>query len=103
MKQQANLKPLRIIKATVFKSYGREEKPVKLTYKQKQEEEHRKKNPALAAQIARRLKEEERQKEEQSACMQTVMGEASPLIIPDFIHFQELFNPIFRIDLNVMS
>ena len=69
MKLQANLKPLRIIKATVFNSYGREQKPVKLTYKQKLEEEHRKKNPVLAAQIARRQKEEERLKEEQSACM----------------------------------
>ncbi len=103
MKQQAKLKPLRIIKATVFKNYGKEQKPVKLTNNQKMEEELRKKNPVLAAQIARRQKDEERLKEEQSACMQMVMNEAPPLNVPDFIHFQEMFNPIFRIDLNVKS
>ena len=78
-------------------------KPVKLTNNQKMEEELRKKNPVLAAQIARRQKDEERLKEEQSACMQIVMNEAPPLNVPDFIHFQEMFNPIFRIDLNVKS
>lgn len=103
MRLKAGVRPLRIIRPVVYRSYGREASEKKMTYKEKMEDEIRKKNPILAAQIAKRQQEEQRVKEEQSASMQSVMSDAPILNQPDFVHLQEMFNPIFRIDLNVKS
>ena len=63
------------------------------------DEETRKSNPTLAAQLARRKQAEARQIEEQLADLDPSTGLAQMLNIPDFLDYQDLVNPVFRLDL----
>jgi hypothetical protein len=64
----------------------------------------RRKNPALAAQLARRRQEEERRRQEavQASGLDAPHWEsAQELRIPEFMDFQDLVSPVFRLDLHL--